>query len=200
MTGESAQKSGVTYLEEGIHNFTLKNGAKFTVYASPYQPEFCGYAFPYERNEDRFNPTEHIMDSVKEVEGVKVPNFPDVDIMMTHGPPKGVLDSVYSGRLTSHVGCDALMTACSRARPLLYCFGHIHEGHGARLVTWKDDTSILGSEAIENESDKPSVYPDVLSTPVEFGKQTLMLNAAIMDLNYWPTNAPWIVDLELPRA
>jgi predicted MPP superfamily phosphohydrolase len=37
-TGEEAKTAGVTYLTEGIHNFTLSNGAEFTVYASPWQP------------------------------------------------------------------------------------------------------------------------------------------------------------------
>lgn len=40
-TGPRAQKAGVTYLDEGTHSFTLKNGARLGVYASPYQPEFC---------------------------------------------------------------------------------------------------------------------------------------------------------------
>lgn len=39
--GERAQRAGVTYLEEGHYNFTLKNGGLLRVYASPYQPEFC---------------------------------------------------------------------------------------------------------------------------------------------------------------
>jgi hypothetical protein len=40
-TGPRAQKAGVIYLDEGTHSFTLKNGARLGVYASPYQPEFC---------------------------------------------------------------------------------------------------------------------------------------------------------------
>jgi hypothetical protein len=40
-TGERAKKAGVTYLDEGTHEFELKNGARLGVYASPYQPEFC---------------------------------------------------------------------------------------------------------------------------------------------------------------
>lgn len=40
-TGERARRAGVTYLEEGTHSFVLKNGARLSVYASPYQPEFC---------------------------------------------------------------------------------------------------------------------------------------------------------------
>jgi predicted phosphodiesterase len=42
-TGKHAKDAGVTYLKEGVHEFELKNGAKFTVYASPWQPE-CKFA------------------------------------------------------------------------------------------------------------------------------------------------------------
>lgn len=34
-TGEEARKAGIVYLEEGVHTFTLKNGAKFTVSPTP---------------------------------------------------------------------------------------------------------------------------------------------------------------------
>jgi hypothetical protein len=36
--------------------------------------------------------------------------------------------------------------------------------------------------------------------PLEFGKQTLFVNASIMDVQYDPTNAPFVVDLDLPLA
>jgi predicted phosphohydrolase len=200
MTGPLAKQAGVTYLEEGMHTFTLKNGAKFNVYASPYQPEFCGFAFPYERDEDRFNPPQHVNEGVKPIAINPIPDFPAVDIMMTHGPPKGILDPVYEGRMTAHVGCDALMTAVSRARPRMYCFGHIHEGHGANLITWKDDKKIVGKEAIKTESDQVNFFPQALDGSVTFGKQTLMVNAAIMTVRYKPDNAPWLVNLDLPKG
>jgi hypothetical protein len=38
-TGKEAKEAGVTYLTEGLHNFSLANGASFTIYASPWQPE-----------------------------------------------------------------------------------------------------------------------------------------------------------------
>lgn len=44
---ENAKARGIHYLEEGTDTFTLKSGAHFTVYASPYTPEFNGYAFAY---------------------------------------------------------------------------------------------------------------------------------------------------------
>jgi len=115
---------------------------------------------------------------------------------MTHGPPKGILDECRAGP----VGCDALMRAASRARPLLYCFGHIHEGNGAEVVKWKDDGEKLGPEAIGQRTSKENRYPKENKIPLKFGEDTLMVNAAIMNLQYRPMNAPWIVDLDLPKA
>lgn len=197
MTGPLAKEAGVTYLEEGLNTFTLKSGAQFTIYTSPYQPEFCDWAFPYERNEDRFNPAQHVLPNVKSIVENPVPDFPGIDIMMTHGPPENILDVIYTG---ANVGCQALMRAVSRARPLLYCFGHIHEAHGAQLITWKDDESKIGPEAIEKQTSTSNAYPGTITPPLEFGKETLMVNASIMSLTYKPVNAPWIVELALPYS
>jgi hypothetical protein len=38
------------------------------------------------------------------------------------------------------------------------------------------------------------------ATDLEYGKETLFVNASIMNLQYRPLNAPWVVDLELPVA
>lgn len=35
---------------------------------------------------------------------------------------------------------------------------------------------------------------------VEFGKETVLVNAAIMNVEYVAANAPWLVDLDLPLA
>ncbi|PMD41333.1 ser/Thr protein phosphatase family protein-like protein [Hyaloscypha variabilis F] len=196
--GPLAKEAGVTYLEEGLNTFALKNGAKFTIYTSPYQPEFCGWAFPYERNEDRFNLQHHSAPGVTSIATNPIPDFPSVDIMMTHGPPKGILDQVIFRN--EEVGCESLLRAVSRARPRLYCFGHIHEAYGAKIITWKDDKNLIGAEAIENESSQLNGYPDSSNWPISCGKETLMVNAAIMNVRYKPANSPWLVDLDLPRA
>jgi Icc-related predicted phosphoesterase len=49
---------------------------------------------------------------------------PDTDILVTHGPPLGVLD--YGG------GCAALRRAVLRVKPKLHVFGHVHSGYGTR--------------------------------------------------------------------
>jgi predicted phosphohydrolase len=195
-TGDLAKQAGVTYLTEGLNTFTLKNGAKFTIYTSPYQPEFCDWAFPYHRSEDRFNPADKVDEGFKCISENPIPDFPGVDIVMTHGPPRDILDWTSHG----NAGCQNLIRAVSRARPRLYCFGHIHEAYGAKVIKWKEDKRAIGPSAIQSESDVMNVYPQESNWPAEFGKETLMVNAAIMNLQYRPTNAPWLVDLDLPKA
>lgn len=36
--------------------------------------------------------------------------------------------------------------------------------------------------------------------PLRWGKETLFVNASIMNVNYRPVNAPWLIDLDLPMA
>lgn len=52
MTGPLATEAGVIYLNEGTHSFTLRSGATFSIYVSPYTPAFCDWAFSYAHNED----------------------------------------------------------------------------------------------------------------------------------------------------
>ncbi|RJE18845.1 hypothetical protein PHISCL_08815 [Aspergillus sclerotialis] len=198
-TSEEAKRAGIVYLEEEVRTFTLSTGAKFTVYASPFQPEFCRWAFAYERTEDRFNA---LPSSSGAGGGAKnpVPDFPGVDLMLTHGPPYGVLDRVdWTGE---NVGCEFLRTAVERARPKLHVFGHIHEGYGAGMMDW-------GSGNFEMiESDPASVlenrcaYYNASSgdggKELRVGRETIFANASVVTVRYKPINAPWLVDLDLP--
>jgi predicted MPP superfamily phosphohydrolase len=63
MTGPLAKAAGVTYLHEGTHSFTLRNGAKFTVYASPYTPGDgrSGWGLQHQRFEDRYNTAHQVL-------------------------------------------------------------------------------------------------------------------------------------------
>lgn len=194
MTGPLANAAGITYVEEGLNTFTLKNGAKFTMYTSPYTPEFCDWGFPYQRHQDRFNAIHQVGEASMSIAVNPIPDHGTVDIVMTHGPPQHVLDECASGA----VGCNNLLRAVSRCRPRLHCFGHIHEGHGADVVTW--DKEVIGRRAIKEEKFQKNTYPEPGPCHVEYGQQTLMVNAAIMDHRYKPTNKPWLLDLEMPRA
>jgi len=130
-TGSEAKKHNIIYLEEGTRSFILKTGATFTVYSSPWQPAYFDWAFTYPRSTDRFNPSPPV---VSEKAANPVPNHPAIDIMLTHGPPKGILDETF--REGENVGCDHLRMAVERCRPRVHCFGHIHEGWGAERMDW----------------------------------------------------------------
>lgn len=57
----------------------------------------------------------------------------DIDILITHGPPKGIMDvtaDLYTGEPV-HVGSKSLMRhVAERIRPRIHAFGHIHDEPG----------------------------------------------------------------------
>lgn len=119
-TGQAAKDAGVTYLTEGMHSFNLSNGAKFTVYASPYQPEFFNWAFNYRHDEDRFNEaSESYQVDVKYGKKVvpakdarPIPDGAVVDLCITHGPLFMHLDACVPSGIRA--GCPHLLKAMSR--------------------------------------------------------------------------------------
>jgi Icc-related predicted phosphoesterase len=55
-----------------------------------------------------------------------------LDILITHGPPYGILDLVENAHVGEdpHVGDLNLLYAVERSAPMIHLFGHIHECHG----------------------------------------------------------------------
>ena len=144
-TNKEATDAGISYVVEGTHSFALPNGAKLTVYVSAYTPEFCDWGFAYPRDVDRFNDageqvSEHPVNDYDELGGSQC------TVVITHGPPKGVLDQTTQGE---NAGCDHLMRAVGRCRPLLHCFGHIHEGWGTERKVWPQQPEKANLESIE---------------------------------------------------
>ncbi|KEF57322.1 uncharacterized protein A1O9_05239 [Exophiala aquamarina CBS 119918] len=205
-TGAKARQSGIRYLEEGMASFKLKSGASLNVYASAWQPEFCNWAFGYSREEDRFNPLPDGCGPESPVPDSDIAGGRGgVDIMVTHGPPKGFLDRTVGG---DYVGCDHLRRAVRRCRPLIHCFGHIHEGWGAMSKDWDLDDAEGGASSTTTANSTPSTFEPPIkqrsvyvdATGLEPGKETLFINASIMTVRYRPLNAPWLVDIELPMG
>lgn len=200
MTGALAKEAGVTFLNEGTYAFTLKNGAKFSIYVSPYTPTFNNWAFAYSPNEDRFNaPNQVANDGITSIATNPIPD--NVDIIMTHGPPHGILDYCPQGS----VGCPNLLEAVRRVKPLMHCFGHIHEGYGVEVVDWKKGVAApRKNEAVhrffEDEgSENENPYPGVFRWEEGKGK-TLAVNASVMTGEGRLENKPWLVRINLPRA
>ncbi|ESZ95898.1 hypothetical protein SBOR_3711 [Sclerotinia borealis F-4128] len=164
MTGRLAKDAGVTYLEEGTHEFTLQNGAHFTIYASPYTCGSGHWGFQYLAHEDRFNDATQVASSKTSI--AMNPIRAGVDIVMTHGPPHTILDQVDGQNL----GCPNLLRAIGRMRPLMHCFGHIHEGYGANIFTWNADGSVKDpASATPMETEQNNDYPDTNEWPIRRG-------------------------------
>ncbi len=99
---------GLKYLHDtSAEAFGLK------IWGSPYTPSFQRWYYMKKRGADIKN----VWD--------KIPN--DTDILITHGPPYGILDTNVDG---IHCGCEELLKAVKRVKPKYHIFGHIHEGHG----------------------------------------------------------------------
>ena len=197
----TTRASGIVFLEEGTHSFVLESGAKFTVYASPYTPRYGESAFQYPSGQDRFNSTgTPVWAECVATTKSAIPDFPVIDILMTHGPPKYILDDTAE---SNSGGCEHLRRAVRRSKPRIHCFGHIHRGWGARRAVYDEDGADDGLELmppkfVGKNQCKRKGYATVNLDALEHGKQTLFLNAAIMDDENEPSNAPWAISLDLP--
>lgn len=99
----------IIYLE---HESTEIEGIK--IFGSPYTPEFCNWAF---------NVSRHKIDSY----WTAIPG--NTDILVTHGPPKGILDMGTrkdDGEI-EYCGDKALLNHVLSINPKYHIFGHIHE-------------------------------------------------------------------------
>lgn len=71
----------------------------------------------------------------------------DTSIVVTHGPPYGILDVVSPGTYhEQHVGCEELMHRMQVLKPKLHVFGHIHEGYGRQTFM---DTIFVNASSVD---------------------------------------------------
>lgn len=105
--------TNATYLRDGA---VTVGGLKF--YGSPWQPWFLDWAFNLRRGPEIKRKWDLIPD--------------DTDVLITHGPPHGILDLVPRDAPPGHeiIGCEELLRAIGRIEPKVHIFGHIHEGYG----------------------------------------------------------------------
>lgn len=111
----ASEYPAITFL---IHaEFTWK-GLK--IFGTPYTPMFFQWAYMKERSE---------LDAVWQT----IPN--DTDILITHGPPKGILDVTRDMDTGDpvHVGSKSLTRHVeTRIMPKIHAFGHIHDERGIK--------------------------------------------------------------------
>jgi Icc-related predicted phosphoesterase len=124
------------------------NGVKF--YGSPWQPEFCNWAFNLSRDTGEL--------------GDKWAMIPeDTDVLITHGPPMGILDKCDHGK---RVGCEELFNEVThRVKPKIHVFGHIHEEYGTHKT---DDTLFVNASTctVMYEPTNPPIVVDLIDGKV----------------------------------
>lgn len=127
--------AGIIYLRDtGI---TI-NGINF--WGSPWQPTYGNWAFNLQRGKE-INKKWKLIPK-------------NTDVLITHGPPYGILDIVEG----QHVGCvDLAKHVQTRIKPKFHIFGHLHEGYG--IHTQNKTTYVNASIRIKwyNPSNDPIV-------------------------------------------
>jgi Icc-related predicted phosphoesterase len=103
----------ITYLQDS--NVVIEG---FKIYGSPWQPRFFDWAFNLNRGAELAKKWELIP--------------ADTDILITHGPPHGILDEVERQYWTENTGCEELLKRVEIIKPRLHVFGHIHCGYGTK--------------------------------------------------------------------
>jgi len=98
------------------------------IWGSPWQPEFCNWAF----NLDRGKPLADKWNLIPE----------GIDILMTHGPPYGYGDLCDHG---GRVGCPDLRKVIEQLQPRVHVSGHIHEGRG---IAVDDNTVYINASSV----------------------------------------------------
>ena len=109
-----------------IHNKEIKiEGIKF--FGSAFTPEFNNWAYNHSEKQSK----------------VFWDNAPDSDVVVCHGPPFMVLDSVSSHYPVERpLGCVSFKNYLERVKPKLAIFGHIHDkGYQKETVNWENGSS-----------------------------------------------------------
>lgn len=126
---------GVVYLNDS--GVTIED---ISIWGSPIQPWFMDWAFNRQRG-----------DEIKKHWDL-IP--PGTDILLTHGPPFGILDRIYTGL---QVGCEELAAKLSGCKPRLHVFGHIHEAYG----TEQSGDTLFVNASVLNRHYEPANAPFV---------------------------------------
>lgn len=132
----------IIYLENDFVEIEMVDGGpKLKIWGSPITPWFHSWAFNRVRGEEINKYWAHIPD--------------DIDILITHGPPAGILDIILNGESR---GCEMLIERIKQIKPKLHVFGHIHEAAGYEFI---DGTHYVNASVVNIRlqlSNKPTIF------------------------------------------
>jgi len=108
VTKKDFEDYGIIYLE---NDYTVIE--KIKIFGSPYTPNFGNWSFMKERHK------------LERLWRDAIPD--DTDILVTHGPPKGILDkSENRDHQLECCGDKSLLNKILEVKPSYHLFGHIH--------------------------------------------------------------------------
>lgn len=111
-TRQWSENAGVTWLNDSGY---VIDGIQF--WGSPITPRFFDWSFMRDPGADI------------EKHWQMIPL--DTTVLITHGPPHGILDEVRrSPTHADKTGCESLLAHIQKHPPQLHIFGHIHECYG----------------------------------------------------------------------
>lgn len=144
----------VTYLQDDLEVIGENYQSSVKVWGSPWQPEFYNWAFNLPRNGEELK---------EKWDMIPV----GVDILMTHGPSWGHLDTVVGQSM--NLGCELLAERLKVVKPKIHVFGHIHSGYGYKFHegTHYFNAAVLGEDYVFTQ--KPTTVDwDPKTNEIEF--------------------------------
>ncbi len=81
------------------------------------------------------------------------------DIILTHGPPRGVGDNVIESGTVRNIGAVAAMAAIHRVNPKLYVCGHVHEGRSMNQIDEQGINTVVVNCCLMDPNYKPVHAP-----------------------------------------
>lgn len=115
--GAERLRSRAHYLQDSLIELSI-GGEPVKIYGTPWTREIGPWAFSLPEKQDGRRPG---------LEDVFSRIDPRTDILVSHGPPRGILDRTLGGE---YVGSPSLRARIRAVAPRLVVFGHIHEAHG----------------------------------------------------------------------
>lgn len=143
---------GVIYLN---HDLVTIEG--INIFGSPWTPYFYNWAFNGGRT---LSDAAHYKKPFLGDLWAQIPE--NTNILVTHGPPYGVLDELVYVDGTpkgQFVGCEELMKVIKKIKPDIHIFGHIHCGYGVKHI---DGTSFYNA-AICDEMYSATNAPHIIT-------------------------------------
>lgn len=123
----------IDYLQDEAYDlYDLDTDTSTKIYGSPWQPEFYSWAFNLPKNGIE------LAGKWEAIPG-------NTDILITHGPAFGTLDTV-AGRPWDNLGCELLAERIKVIKPKIHVCGHIHSGYG---YEFKDGTHFFNAAVLD---------------------------------------------------